>query len=85
MKNILSKLKNFFFKDDVSINRTFALIYAGMAAFCAYVEAYGGIVAGLFLLFLNTIEYHGLVTKPVPQTHVIVSRPDEDDEEEKGE
>ena len=84
MKNILSKLKNFLFKDDICINRTFALAYVIMAAFCAYVEAYGGIVAGLFLLFLNTIEYHALVTKPVAQTHVIVIHPDDKDEE-KGE
>ena len=82
MKNILSKLKNFLLKDDICINRTFALVYAGMAALCAYVEAYGGVMAGLFLLSLNTIEYHALVTKPVAQTRVIVIPPDDKDEED---
>ena len=82
MKNILSKLKNFLFKDDICINRTFALAYVIFGAVCAVFDRWGGVIAMFLLLLLNTIEYHALVTKPVAQTHVIVIHPDDKDEEE---
>ena len=82
MKKFLSWLKDFLFKDDISINRTFALVYAFFGAGCAMCDKWGGVIAMFLLLLINSIEYHALVTKPVAQTHVIVIRPDTDEDEE---
>lgn len=82
MQKFLSWLKDFLFKDDIGINRTIACVYAFVLLVSCWVGSLVGTLLMMFFSFINAIEYHALVTKPVAQTHVIVIRSDTDEDEE---